>query len=206
MVGHRWAHFLAGLVLAGLLGGMTFFVLAGGGVQASAVNLLRNPSFEEDADGNGLPDGWKAEWQWVASPNRVVLDDQVKHGGARSLRVDLVDPAAPPTWGGRLYQDVPVVGGATYRFHGWIKLSKWLSAGEKEGLGFRAWMQYKDGTWDDIPIYLTDELFEGDFDWKEFTTTVTVPADVKTFRIALWSNAGTGTLWWDDLEFVKAEP
>ncbi|MBE3583173.1 MAG: carbohydrate binding domain-containing protein [Limnochordaceae bacterium] len=169
----------------------------------AADNLLVNPSFEIDKDANGVPDGWKVEWQWASAPNRVVLDSSVHQEGSRSVRVDLLDPSVAPPWGGRMYQDVPVTPGATYQFSGWLKLQGWQAATQKEGLGFRAWEQYDDGSWNDVPFYLSDELFTGDFDWRQFTTTIEIPSNVKTLRIALWSNPGTGTAWWDNLELVR---
>ncbi len=44
-------------------------------------NLVRNPSFEEDGDGDGLPDGWQASG-W-AGQDRLVED--VAHDGRRAL-------------------------------------------------------------------------------------------------------------------------
>ena len=45
-------------------------------------NAIANPSFEADADGDGLPDGWD-----VRFPLSGVLDGQVKHSGAWSFRL-----------------------------------------------------------------------------------------------------------------------
>lgn len=56
-------------------------VVIGESLDAGGENLLPNGDFEADADGDGLPDEWE-----VASP--LVFDEEVRHSGKRSVRVD----------------------------------------------------------------------------------------------------------------------
>ncbi|NLG49038.1 MAG: DUF4012 domain-containing protein [Chloroflexi bacterium] len=70
-------------------------------------NLVVNPSFEEDADGDGLPDGWEAEG--LAASDGLVTD--YAHAGARSLYL-LGDPQGEKV----IRQRIPVSGEAGTRY------------------------------------------------------------------------------------------
>ena len=54
---------------------------------AKAENLLANPGFEQDADGNGLPDGWTCHGGAGEAQPAIRLDDKVKRSGRHAVRI-----------------------------------------------------------------------------------------------------------------------
>lgn len=85
-------------------------------------NLVANPSFEEDADGDGLPDGWEVEGL-AASDG---LTTSYAHEGARSLYL-LGDPQGDKV----IRQRIPISGeaGARYRLSAMSRAEDILSNG-----------------------------------------------------------------------------
>ncbi len=75
-------------------------------------NLVANPGFEADRDGDRVPDGWEGSLPFTAS-----LSDEA-HGGRHSLALTGVGDAVTPL---AVQRGTPLLGGRTYRFSAWIK-------------------------------------------------------------------------------------
>ena len=63
------------------------------GEERVGANILTNSSFETEVDGDGIPDGWKADGRYLpegytVDPKGVRLDDARAHAGARCVRLD----------------------------------------------------------------------------------------------------------------------
>ncbi|NUQ65631.1 MAG: hypothetical protein HUU20_24440 [Pirellulales bacterium] len=85
---------------------------------AAETNLVRNPGFETDADGNGVPDEWK-----VSGDGRLVVQtlssDQGRDGGrSASLECTRYQPGNPAAHAMLCQMGVPVQRGKNYRIHG----------------------------------------------------------------------------------------
>lgn len=188
-----------------LAAGLT--ILAAPGVQAVELgpNLVKNGSFEEDADRNGIPDEWTIEWMWTKAPNQAALTPETASDGKLSLHVVVTDTSVPQAWGGRAFQDVPVVSGATYRVSGWMKMKNWQSQAEVEGVAFTGLWHLADGSWTEPMQALTEQLYEGDFEWKRFEAEIAAPEGADLFRLAAWANTGTGEIWFDDIRVQLAK-
>jgi Concanavalin A-like lectin/glucanases superfamily len=86
-------------------------IAAGTGLYQISPNLLANPGFELDADGNGRPDGWTVG-------KRVTRSGDVVRSGQYAARL------TPPPVSFRIGQTVESVsGGTTYRVGAWIRPS-----------------------------------------------------------------------------------
>lgn len=180
-----------------------WLLAASGLVQAQTAelgpNLVKNGSFEEDADGNGKPDGWTIQWMWIKPPNRAETASDIASDGKRSLQVTVKETGVPEGWGGRAYQDVPVVPGKAYRISGSIKMKNWQSIVAVEGVSLTAIWHFTNGSWSETPKSVTEQLFAGDFDWKRFEGRIVAPEGADLLRLAAWANTGTGEIWYDDI-------
>ena len=164
-------------------------------VPISTANLLKNPSFEEDSNNDGIPDNWKST-NLSKTKMTFSLDKDTSYQGEQSVLIEF------PTKGeGQWSQKIPVVGGKTYSFKCWMRcrmyrgdgcaamVSRFLPAkgGVKEG---------KD--WFTVGMY-------GSKDWTLFSKTAVAPPDAKEVEIKLRSHGMTGTIWFDDIEFSPVE-
>lgn len=87
--------------------------VAGAG-EAQAVELV-NPSFEEDANKDGVPDGWPPDAA-IKQPCRTSLDPAIKKEGRYSFRLESAQPTV-----GWFRQTFPVEPGALYRASAWVR-------------------------------------------------------------------------------------
>ncbi|NLF16064.1 MAG: hypothetical protein GX595_02250 [Lentisphaerae bacterium] len=115
----------------------------------AAENLVRNPGFEVDADGDGLPDGWqcrnRATGSWVEAPaadggRQVVLSKDQAEAASLWLQSDL------PMDGGKTYvvqYRVRAAAGSQYRAY-----LEWAKADGSYGSSTTAVANWQDGTGD----------------------------------------------------------
>jgi len=76
-------------------------------------NLVSNPGFESAGSGS-LPEGWAVN----AHTEAVSLDSDVFHTGSLSMKHQ---SSSGPSY--LAYQEVPVTGGQSYSFLGWVRVS-----------------------------------------------------------------------------------
>lgn len=183
---------------------------------AAEPNLIRNPSLEIDADGDGFPDGWRtaAEVEYHL-PRRLgktpwtLERSPVHHTGAWSLHYGaaVVDPPKPSTatwWDFTAWKKrrsrvpatwaVPVV---TNRFpvlgeHDYL-LRMWLKARGVRLLHLKFIGHYKGHP--ETKTYWTQPLLRspegrthvsGSWEWKPFETHLFVPGGQNWGRLEVW--------------------
>ena len=165
-------------------------------IQEIPGNLIKNGEFEQDEEGDGIADHWK--------PNKkkqpwVMLDEQEKHGGAKSLKI------VPPYE----YQIV----------EGWCQFVD-IEPGKKYGLSFWAKssnLTIKDAGFNRISFhdangkrlthtYIYDfEKLRGTQDWTIISIVATAPAGATQAMIRLGTYENTGTIWYDTVVLKKID-
>jgi hypothetical protein len=159
-------------------------------------NLVSNPGFEQDANGDGLPDGWSLPEGMVA------WDDAAKHGGGRSLRFT---NASKETY--RLItQELPLKPGQRYHFSAWVRGEN-VRDGDPWNDGAGICMEWHDaqGKWlgGSYPSCST-----GTFDWAQVSETAgPLPEGVAGGHVVLYlRRSNTGTAWFDDVVVQETKP
>ncbi|MCD6351632.1 MAG: beta-galactosidase, partial [Armatimonadetes bacterium] len=172
-------------------------VLASPGFGEWSVAFAPNPSFELDANRDGLPDGWRPAT--FRSPAKTAWDRQAAHTGHASVRVSDSKTPGDDAWdknAGRWTTagERPCVGGRTYSLRGWIKTDL------TEGRARLAMAWFHRGKWlhED-----TTKPVSGRTDWTEYTVTAQAPPTADSVRIFLMLSGGVGTAWFDDVAMVE---
>lgn len=151
----------------------------------AADNLLLNGGCELD-DG-----GWVAFWE-ARTPSdamrRLVCDDQVAHGGRRSLKIENAEKTLS-RWrtGHRL--DLAIAPGTPVKLTGWIR-----TAGVPGAARLRLYLM----AGDKIAAQPGSGQVSGDQDWTQVTVAATAPGEL-TWAMAYCELEGPGTAWFDDL-------
>ena len=148
--------------------------------EPGAANLIADGGFEQDADGDGNPDGWE-----IAEP--VALDAQVKHGGRQSARIDSDSDIINNF--SKLWLDLKP--NTAYTLSAWIKT---------EGIGGQGAQVYP---------YGFEGMVGGGFlvatgttDWRRYSVTFTTGAGTHG-RISFRVYGTKGAAWFDDLALVE---
>lgn len=159
-------------------------------------NAVRNASFELDADGDSVPDEWRA-----AGDSRFVtqsLSFDRGRDGKRCARLSCTRfRAKSPASHAMLCQmGVPVKRGSFYRVTLWAR-----AEGIMEDI---VSIDLKDtSTWASCGLR---NYFTPGSEWERFEFLFRAPRDCSTkSRFQIWFNS-TGILWVDDIEFVDAGP
>jgi len=177
-------------LIAGLAAG------AAGAGEAQAVELV-NPSFEEDANKDGLADGWRrANW---AGDQRASLDRDVKKEGQCSLRLESSEPVV-----NNADQVVSIEPGAVYRATVWVKTRDFKVFGEKPGAATLV-VRHHGGRY----LYIgTGRTHKGTSDWVKETVDFIAPSKGRAVLTCMYSSWGhaTGTVWFDDMRLVRLAP
>ncbi len=169
------------------------FGVAGGGLAEE--NLVRNPAFEIDADGDGTPD----EWRWSGDSRLVTQTLTLDRGrnGRRCARLTCrkYSSGNPAAHVMLCQMGVPVKRGRNYEV--------------------TFWARGQDVVGDVVSVALSDTSvwancgLEGAFvptsEWKEYQFLFRATRDCgEKSRFQIWFNS-TGTLWVDDVEFKEAD-
>lgn len=163
------------------------------GWAAGAENLVKNPSFEEDADRNGVPDHWAASGAPDHVQQKLAIDRA--RDGKRCARLECTKFRAGPSYAHAMLcqMGVPVRQGLSYRLSFWAR-SENLQA-------------------DTVAVAISDtsnwsncglqDSFVPTSEWTryEFVFRATRTCTDKT-RFQIWF-LSTGTLWMDDVELVE---
>jgi len=158
-----------------------------------AENAVKNASFEEDADRNGVPDAWATSGSPQQVEQRLSLDRG--RDGRRCARLDCArfEGGSPATHAMLCQMGVPVKAGVTYRLSFWARAdgiaadavsvaisdtSSWSNCGLRDSFVPTAeWARY-------------ELVFRGTRTCAEKT------------RLQIWF-LSTGTLWMDDVELIE---
>lgn len=153
-------------------------------------NLLSNPGFEAGGAAGAL-EGWSAFWSRLPDSGSMVLDEQIKHGGRRSLKVT---HTGAQDWSVSSGRPLPVVAGDIYTIGAWLKCDT-VTGAEISVVTRRAdgetieWMAGQVGT-------------SGTHDWREFSHRLVIPSGCATIEFRL-TGSGPGTVWMDDARLQK---
>ncbi len=165
------------------------------GMMKFGENLVMNPSFEEDADGDGFPDGWNL-------PSELCAWDEVeKRSGKRSLRFTNTDPNVYRL----ITQVVPCKPKRRCYFAVWVK-GKEVGGKDQWDQGAGICLEWHDakGNWlgGSYP-----QCPEGTFDWQKVEGTALIPENASRVSVVLYlRRTNTGTAWFDDVEVREILP
>jgi len=159
-------------------------------------NVVRNPDFEADADGDGSPD----EWRPAGDGNAVTqsLSFAAGRDGGRCARLSCTRfRAESPASHAMLCQmGVPVRRGETYRVSLWARGEQIVDEMVSIGLS-------DSSTWESCGL---GGAFAPTPQWQQYTFLFRATQDCTTeSRFQIWYGS-TGTLYVDDVEFVDAGP
>jgi len=106
----------------------------------SAENLLTNPSVEDNANGDGMPDGWRSGF-YEDVPHKFTWSNYTKRSGEKSLLIRIWRNDSAIGWHSAHWRqffyfddaNCPLQRGKTYAFRCWFRMGGmdvvWLSAG-----------------------------------------------------------------------------
>lgn len=154
---------------------------------------LKNPSFEADANHDGVPDGWHCNRGSKAG--RVVLDSRVKKEGRSSVRME--SSRAACDW---LLQAVAVEPGALYRASVWVKTENLVPGPARAG-ALHGTFGVKAG-----PLFLErGKDHGGTTEWVKEVVDFIGPRDGRVVVACLFADRrrATGTVWFDDVRLVR---
>jgi putative membrane-bound dehydrogenase-like protein len=154
----------------------------------AVVNLIPNPSFEEEETSRTIPKSWKVRDYSGKATHRL---DTVARTGSHSLRIE-----SEAGSDASMYVDVPVDPGTDYRLSAWIKTE---NVAKTSGMGALLNVHGTD--------YRTTAV-TGTTDWKKVEiifnsgglTTVSINC-----LYGGWGHA-TGVAWYDDIELARISP
>jgi len=171
---------------------------------------VRDPGFELDEDGDGLPDHWALSWRTTHSGETAentrkqepdwAWDREVKHSGQASIRCGVLRPVDDGVW---TQDNIPVPPRTRY-----LKLTAWCRARDvNKGDGNVAVVFLGEGgKW--LGAGYSAIAATQDCDWTQYTGYAEVPAGTLALRLRCWVNfsyRGTGTFWFDDLEVMPVD-
>ncbi|MBM4083062.1 MAG: hypothetical protein FJ278_25360 [Planctomycetes bacterium] len=166
----------------------------------SSVNLVFNPSFEED-DGDGVPDGWCVGW--LDLEDRVGRAERYRAGthwdkpvrtGQFSALI-LWPPQKGLEWRQTWRRALRVRPGEKYRVAAWVKTRA------AAGLNCVA-LEFYDAAYQPISR-ATSESATADDAWRLESVEVSVPEKARWARVILHSESSDGAVWFDDVEVVN---
>lgn len=196
MTGWTLGRWLAGVALVGLA------LTAAAAEQKLPV---RNPGFEADDNGDGLPDGWSFAWRSTHSGDaqRGIekrepdwgWDKQVKHSGQASIRCGVSRPVDDGVW---TQDGIPLPNDAKFlRVTAWCRARN-VNAGQGNvALVFLG----QNNKWLGASYHAISVT--QDCDWTRYVGYAKVPKGSSRLRLRCWVNfnySGTGTFWFDDIE------
>ena len=162
---------------------------------AGPTSLVQNPSFEEDRERNGVPDGWLASGDSRYVAQTLSLDKG--RDGKRCARLSCTRfEAANPAAHAMLCQmGVPVRRGVTYRVRFWARAENIASDVVSIALSDTS-------TWSNCGL---EDFFMPTTEWAAYEFLFQATRDCpKASRFQIWFGS-TGTLWLDDVEFVEVD-
>lgn len=181
------------------------------GAQSAAAqdNLVTNPGFEIDEDGDGLPDGWTFAWVSTKSGDTPELgrqepdwgvDREVVHSGDASVRIGVRRPVDDGLW---QQEAIELPEGVRI-----FRLSAWIRIEGAEGGAAHVAVVYQDTErkWLGADYYAI--MVDEDTDWQQFVALFRPAEGAKYLRLRLWTNfnrRGPVTAWYDDISIQPTD-
>ena len=152
-----------------------------------AANLVANPSFEIDANGNGFADSW-------AERATAPRDTSLAHSGSACLHLVPGQIGALYT-----YQNVNVAANTEYLAGYWAKADSVIESIET--------MYCRAAANGATNIFKGPQVRNNTFGWKYFQDTFVTPADTTFVRFdILYSTYPSDHIWVDDVSLVRLSP
>lgn len=163
----------------------------------AAGNLVKNASFEEDANNDNTPDQWQI-FKWGSQTRRTVVDSSVAHSGQSSARVEAPAEFVP---GAGFIQPIAVTPGKKYLLSGWCKSGN-LKRKNPAGEGGALSVEFNNGGGH---LFIDLKMLRENTDWVKVSKVITVPAvsDIGTVRALAFDFKGI--IWFDDISLVEME-
>ncbi|MHB8994606.1 MAG: carbohydrate binding domain-containing protein [Armatimonadota bacterium] len=147
-------------------------------------NLIYNPGFEVDADGDLVPDMWAAN-----VPLTVSLSPEA-HAGKYSLSITGVGGDMGPLV---VQRGTGIVAGKNYRFSAWVKASPTAE--------FRFYVEWHTDTWHSQCLPFT----KGTGEWQLVTLPIKGAPDPQGSAYSVAQMKGTGTVLFDELKIEEVK-
>jgi hypothetical protein len=147
-------------------------------------NIIYNPGFEVDADGDLVPDTWAA-----SVPLTVSLSEQA-HAGKYSLAITGVGGDMGPLV---VQRGTGIVGGKNYRFSAWVKAPATAE--------FRIYVEWSTDTWHAQCLPFT----KGTGEWQLVTLPIKGDPDPQGGAYSVAQMKGTGTVLFDELKIEEVK-
>ena len=168
---------------------------------ALAENLVKNPGFEVDKNGDGLPDSWYCKGTgWYEKPkgegcSKVTLDSIVKHSGDKSVCLHGDYDR------GLIIQKIEVSPGTTYKVSGWIKIEGNVRANLN-----MTFFKTPDCSAGKLKKGADVGIVTGPTDWRYVEKEITIPEEVRgLYFTPLTPDPNSGLVWFDDICIQKAD-
>ena len=152
-------------------------------------NRLDNPSFEADADNDGVGDGWQPEIHTAeGAQGGFRLDTAVKHSGAAAQRLDHTSNNS--AWVRASQEPLAASPDAVYRASVWVNSQAAYTV---------TLYQFRK----DKAPYVSETIGRGEKTngWVEVSKVFTAPKDADYFKLSLIVT-GQGSVWFDDASLV----
>jgi hypothetical protein len=156
-------------------------------------NFASNPSFEEDRDRDGQPDGWQGSA--YDSPAQLAWDDTVARSGQRGLAIrDSAGPSDPRDWkrctGRWTSERHPVRPGSRYELEVWVKTRQVTG----QAYAHLAWQ--RGSKWlGETPT----QRVSGSGDWQRLSVSAVALNEADSLLVSLNLARSQGTAWFDDV-------
>ena len=151
-------------------------------------NFITNGSFEINADGDRIPDGWTATgFQYIDGQNCGVA-----HTGSCSAVM----------WGGYRFKSLTQQTSANGSAGDALTLSLWAKANRTDrGPAALVWVTilYTNGS----RRYFGLQLPGGSYDWKQLDLSFTAKRNYESIKVSIIRWGRHGRLWLDDVRIVK---
>jgi len=159
-------------------------------------NLARNPSFEADADKDGVPDEWQPAGDRRLVTQTLSLDSGRDGKRCARLACSRFEAGNPAAHAMLCQHGVPVRRGASYRVSFWAR-------GESIETDMVSIALSDTSVWASCGL---GGAFAPTREWQRFEFFFQATRDCpEKSRFQLWFGS-TGTLWVDDVEFIEAGP
>ncbi|MCD4825099.1 MAG: heparinase II/III family protein [Phycisphaerae bacterium] len=163
---------------------------------AGSGNMITNPGFEADSNGDGIPDGWRKLAGKNSPPVLFTRDGKVKRSGKYSVSIRKDKPAGAGWW----RQTVSLKPNAKYELVVYVKGRKVEGA---RGARVQIWFRDKNGKQARREYCSTSSA--GTFGWKRTVHRFTTPENTACGVLGLVLVNNTGKVWFDDL-YLKELP
>ena len=154
---------------------------------SSSDNLLLNPGFEADADGDSSPDGWTANNHFTRSAAAV-------HGGSYAGRW-----RSGSNGGGSSYQQIRGSAGTTYTVSGWVN-----APARRDAFTFQVKLLWRSPSGAIGTTVVKTYRDDTGGAWQSFAASASAPVGTTMVRLQLTTGSLKGTIYVDDMLLAAA--